>query len=272
MDAHASTKLADCIILGERLKDVEAKALFGYSAAERYESGAVLMWHVERPDMAYHLMLSGSALNWISGQGQDSLDVLKQLNAIGARVSRLDMAIDVFDSGMQMSDFSKQTRLPAIGKGRVPQLTPVGTQEDGWTIYIGSRSSDKCLRIYDKAKEQHDKQTDWIRIELECKGDVAHWLGATLPSNSLKECYALASSLMRAMADFNVPAWVASHNSEKVAIGIPKKGKTDTLKWLIDVCAPSLAKTIALKPTEPILEMFWAQLKHELKAYNIHAE
>ena len=42
----------------------------------------------------------------------------------------------------------------------------------GKTIYIGSRSSEKMIRIYDKAAEQNQEGV-WIRYEIETKGDFA---------------------------------------------------------------------------------------------------
>jgi len=47
----------------------------------------------------------------------------------------------------------------------------------GWTVYIGSRSSEAMIRIYDKAGEQRRRGKDvpghWVRLELECHQDFA---------------------------------------------------------------------------------------------------
>jgi hypothetical protein len=42
----------------------------------------------------------------------------------------------------------------------------------GDTFYLGSRSSEKMVRVYDKGKEQGVPQ-DWLRIEMEFKGESA---------------------------------------------------------------------------------------------------
>lgn len=48
--------------------------------------------------------------------------------------------------------------------------------KSGWTIYIGLRSSESFVRIYDKRKEQKlDKVIPyWVRVEFELKRNMAH--------------------------------------------------------------------------------------------------
>lgn len=43
----------------------------------------------------------------------------------------------------------------------------------GWTVYIGQRSCEAFVRIYDKAAEQGVTGVDWVRFELETKGKTA---------------------------------------------------------------------------------------------------
>ena len=40
----------------------------------------------------------------------------------------------------------------------------------GRTLQIGCRTSDKMLRAYEKGKQLGDKNSDWLRIEVELKG------------------------------------------------------------------------------------------------------
>lgn len=267
MPTDKSKVIEQWLSLGEEITNVPTKPRFGYTAAKGYESGAVVMWNSERPEMGYHLILSGAALNHLAGTGQDSLEVLKYIAKMEGRVSRLDLAIDVFDSGLTPDDLSKRNRKPVKGKGRTPKYTLVGDAEDGWTIYIGSRSSEKFLRIYHKGLEQNEKDNDWLRIELECKSSFAHYLGAQLANATVEQAYDMASQLTRAMVDFPHQNWQRSLSSRSVHIALPKKPKTDTLKWLLDVCAPSLARLIASKPNTDVLGAFSRKLHDELSQY-----
>jgi len=48
----------------------------------------------------------------------------------------------------------------------------------GHTCYMGSRSSEAMVRVYDKALEQKKPELQWVRLELETKGKLAHALAA----------------------------------------------------------------------------------------------
>lgn len=80
----------------------------------------------------------------------------------------------------------------------------------GDTIYIGSRQSEKFVRIYDKLAEQHEKRPEdeslkeilhWVRFEVEYKGDTAGEMLEMfiLPEDEWEEKYL---SHIREMLDF----------------------------------------------------------------------
>lgn len=101
-------------------------------------------------------------------------------------VTRLDLAVDdtekVFYTVGQLEgilcfgDFvSKFRHWQSI------QKKSISGKLEGYTIYLGSRSSDVMLRVYDKQLEQNGKRGDseepimyeWVRWELELKGERA---------------------------------------------------------------------------------------------------
>lgn len=261
--------IEQALVLGAELDAKDDSAKHGYDRSSRYESGALLMWSSTREDMGVHIVLSGSCLKWMHEHGQNSQKALLWVGKLGARVSRIDLAIDVKTSGLNMVDLCKPNRLPYKGKGRTPKLTPVGDEEDGWTIYIGSRSSDKFLRIYDKALEQGDHDEDWVRIELECKGIVAHYLGDTLSKTDVGNAYSVCSELVRGMVGFKSEAWGSALSQRRVEISIPKPSERDTLAWLINICAPSLARLVHERPSDDIMGSFVGALKRELNQRGI---
>jgi len=266
-----SGQILKVLPLGELLENVKSPPKFGYNRCLRYETGAVIMWHDIREEMGVHVILSGSTLRALAVNGSDVVTVLAALRALGARVSRIDLAVDVRGSTLTLTDLCKPNRQPYKGKGRTPKYTAVGDVEDGWTIYIGSRSSDKFLRIYDKQKESGEDGDGWVRIEIECKGMVAHWLGDTLPHMTPIQAYDLASSLIKTMVDFNTPVWQSALSATQVSLAIPKKTERDTLAWLVNSCAPALARVIAEKPNVDVLGLFYDALKSELSRRSIEA-
>lgn len=246
--------------------DVEGTKPRGYSHCRHLETGALIAWHSDRKDMGVHVQLSGETLRYYSTLGVDWKQLLTWAKKDKGRTSRVDCALDLHNSGLKLADFTKNNLKPYVGKGRTPQFLPVGTQEDGWTVYVGARTSDKFLRIYDWSAK-HDKDGgDYIRIELEAKGEVAHAIGWEFPEQETSLCIEMAQTLIRGVADFDLENWNIALDSREVALSIPKGNDKDTIGWLLKVCVPSLAKAIARNPKIDVITEFWNALETELNA------
>jgi len=215
--------------------------------------------------------LSGSALRWYDAKSLDWYQLLTWVKECSGRTSRVDLAVDIKNGNINQADLCKQNRMPYKGKGRTPRWLPVGDEEDGWTWYIGSRQSEKFLRVYDKAKEQKDHETDYVRVELECKGEVAHAVGHEFPAMEKTLCKAMACTLIRGTANIVHPSWAWAMDSESVVLTIPQGKERDTFGWLVNVCAPALAKQIALHPNDGVLDTFWEALRVELRERGVDA-
>ena len=251
--------------------DVEGVCPRGYNMCRELETGALIAWHTENKQQGTLVVLSGSALRWYYGKNVDWLQMLTWIKECGGRTSRVDLAVDIKNGGIQQKDLCKPNRKPYKGKGRTPKWLPVGEPEEGWTWYVGSRSSDKFLRVYDKAKERGDYDTDYIRVELECKGEVAHAIGHAFPLQGTSECKAMACTLIKGTADISHPAWAIAMECEPMVLTMPQGKRKDTLGWLVNVCAPALAKQIVLKPHEAVLDEFWDALRKELLERGVDA-
>lgn len=135
-------------------------------------------WHTEHPGQRVCYTFTGKDLDvW---RARDKLEALVHFaRDHNARFTRIDVAIDLLDCGGQVEDVARCIE----GQGA---SLPVKTHSiirgvhggiTGTTVYIGSRQSDRFTRIYDKGAEQ-GLPLDWIRLELECKGDFAIAIGA----------------------------------------------------------------------------------------------
>ena len=96
--------------------------------------------------------------------------------ANNCNVSRIDIACDDHDGALNMDDIVESvmnndvcTRM----QKRQVVLSYDGVDKDGTTVYFGAPSSDFRVRIYDKAKEQGDLVSHWVRVELVFKGKNA---------------------------------------------------------------------------------------------------
>lgn len=121
------------------------------------------------------------AWNDEQGTGNAAFPCLFQLLAAGAathdiNVSRIDLACDDHDGALDMDvivDAAVNNNINSrMAKRQIVQSFD-GTQRNGTTVYLGAPSSNFRVRIYDKAKEQGDMVSHWIRVELVIKGKNA---------------------------------------------------------------------------------------------------
>lgn len=103
-------------------------------------------------------------------------EFLKDLQGAGWKPTRIDLAWDIFHYDVTVNQIASYWWGAFGREGKV--RSQLISSANGATFSIGSRSSQKYIRIYDKAKEQ-DKAFSWMRIELELKGDWAKWGIAT---------------------------------------------------------------------------------------------
>ncbi len=98
----------------------------------------------------------------------------------GAKITRLDLANDNFNSKTSLDDYLSMYHAGLfINRGRAPNIEQAGNwvkpNGKGRTLYIGNRKSGKLLRIYEKglqlANGFHEKFPNWVRVELELKAD-----------------------------------------------------------------------------------------------------
>lgn len=106
----------------------------------------------------------GSAAAWVA-----ELEVARN-----GRASRIDLALDVDDQDRNLARFLA-AQLPAEERRQLKCWLADGLGE-GDTLYLGSRSSDRMMRVYDKTAQQGlDPKVvgqRW-RYEVELKGDYA---------------------------------------------------------------------------------------------------
>jgi len=118
-------------------------------------------------DQGWKLVLSGDALKHVP---QTQHDFAQVVDESGYNVTRLDVAIDVFNSGYRTEDIWDEYKKLHPHEGKRSQSLIISPT--GGTMYLGSRQSQKMLRIYDKGT-QTGSGLDWLRFELELKREEA---------------------------------------------------------------------------------------------------
>lgn len=167
------------------------ESIFGFTIGKRKKSGLFY-------EMAFEILTpSGVPVGEIHIGGQQSTitvsmsgtgcmlgdygwqerlyDFLKFAN--GGRITRLDLAHDDIEG--KYLDIDQLNEIETAGGfyrfGKPPSVTLAGDwkyndrDNKGRTLYVGSRTSDRFLRAYQKGKQLGDKGSKWVRLEVELK-------------------------------------------------------------------------------------------------------
>ncbi len=160
----------------EKLND--GYSFYGLKHCYKYITG--MKFHVDEDQDLFILDFSGKGCRLaetIMGDGWDwsqlIREILPDIRSKFCHISRIDFACDLFDDTRITLPFL--TRYVEQGKyicKSKDHLITAGNKESA--IYFGSPTSDRRLRIYDKAKEQGiGEQLKWVRFELQMRNDCA---------------------------------------------------------------------------------------------------
>lgn len=188
---------------------------------------------------------NSTVLTKISGSGcaaalsgwESRLRVFLEYKAVQPRITRIDLAHDVYDG--QAYNVDKASADYDLGLfssgGRAPNIELRGNWRapngKGRTVYVGARSNGKYLRVYEKGRQLGDSSSEWVRIEVEIKSidrvipfdalvKAGEYLAATYPAfNFLSEKQCRIETISRTA----------------------KAGYVHTVAWLKHQCGSSLA-------------------------------
>jgi len=209
-----------------------------YDTGVQYLDGRIELCSSNRKEMNPHVIFSGNTIDRICKHaGQTSFDILRQM-AYG-KATRIDLAVDVKRGFLDILSLECDFRTLRVSTRAEEGLYYAGSRKRGETLYIGSTSAHRRLRVYDKSAEQ-GKDYEWTRIELQLRGvaaaKTAQYLAAT--SNPEKDI----PRLILDFADFgNNRDWILVMGCEKIKIGITEPSISNREKWLLDTVAKAVA-------------------------------
>lgn len=220
------------------------KGLHGYkNRLQDSVYGAVAQTDAHDKRMGVHIQLSGDTLRAIRTDNVASEDGLfTSIRAHDGRCSRVDCAIDIHGSTLSVGQLEADLLSGAafVKAKKISRHTSKTGNFLGDTLYIGGRQSDRMMRVYDKNAEQKIVDTEaWLRLEIEIKGVLAHMFGKATETNTVDSMIVghFRDMLVWQQSDFSDCLFGNNAELEK-----PGKKLTDTEKWLIEICAPSLAR------------------------------
>lgn len=233
---------------------VPATPLYGYTSAERAPSGAYLLWNVHREEMGLHVQLGGSALRYLF---EDSIftpkSLLGRVNNLGGRATRLDLAKDAKDVKVDYDDIYERLNA-GQGKGTARTFEQRRSANNGNTVYVGSRSSDKFIRLYNKAAERGIVDTRWSRLEIELSGMQARSMLAKLvESDRWNDIFITLSRMTVSLSNSTLDD--VFYTDQECEIGVPKLEKTtDREKWIDSQVIGAVCKHYVENPDSEAVE------------------
>jgi len=205
--------------------------LYGYTMATKYKIGCVRYTNPQRPEMGSHFVFSGSTLKSLYDSEVSPFDLLETVVALGAKITRLDLAKDLRVSGLQIEPIWQAIQAGEYS-GNSRNFRKIESLDGGYTIYIGAQTSDRQIRIYNKGAETKTG-ADWMRFEIQLREDAAKTTARVLAANA-QTCGAIFDGIARKMFSCNVSAYLA-FRGDNVPLSLPKIEKqTDREAWIIN--------------------------------------
>lgn len=221
----------------------DAKGRHGYKAARKFYCGAIEYSGADRDSMGSHIVYSGQALSYLQTNYNYHYDLLKHHVDAGHKVSRLDIKVDMLETGIDIGhlfslygDRKVKTRSRSKASGIVKSD---GRME---TLYIGSvKTRRKLLRIYNKAVERGISDMDWVRVELETRQQNAERAASYI--NDANDKSAAIISLIRGFCDFETYSiWTDAMESEPCSLPTGVDKSDGTLAWINKSVVPAIAR------------------------------
>lgn len=210
---------------------------FGYEYGHTYSTGVSTYFSPNRAEMGLHVVVPGSSLRMLEQSGVSTRQLLSLVVAAYGKVTRLDLAKDAINEGIRLEDISR-IAMRGTRTGHAKSISEITSSSGGRTIYVGSRSSDRFARLYDKAAQQ-GLDEDWKRMEIECKGDVAKTLARVLAEPHIDWNATIGGMMSRMMNvdEESYQRWIDGASVD----GLPKIEKqTDRETWLLEQVFPAL--------------------------------
>lgn len=176
---------------------------YGYTSSYAVLGSGAVLWHDDRAEMGVHVELPATAL---AACGMAVHDLLSFVVRHGGHATRIDLALDTdtpIDTFRRaILDGEAVTKSHIKKSFEMKSLFPDENGLTGHTIYIGSASSERRVRIYDKAAETGDSSRIWTRIEVQHRASAAEALLILLHDSGDRDGASVCQSAVCGAIDF----------------------------------------------------------------------
>lgn len=228
------------------------------------KTGIVCETGSDNASMGHHFRFSGETLENIRRDyGGTDASIVSRLARYSAIASRIDLTINIYEGRLTPRAVRDAVRSGAAHpKANVSRFIEGKSGDvEGDTFYIGSPSSDRQFRAYNKAAELGVVNgAAWLRLELELRRVRANGAFQSVASNGVE------ATVTGHMADFldwgNVEYRTALQGPSVAPIDIPRRD-TNRQRWLLGQVASALAKEMIVD--DEFANKFWMSTLEELR-------
>jgi hypothetical protein len=234
----------------------------GYDSRMQNPHGHYIMWNSQRPEMGTNMMFDGRACSELYKLSVNLLDMVRELSQDGYQFTRLDLAIDIHGVEIDIPLLAQSEHKGSVNND--PILVTKGKDaRGGSTLYLGSRTSEKFLRIYDKAKEQGLADVNWVRVELELKGETATKIASRIVHMSDDDVAIFVKGMIKGMYEPENEGYQRAIDAPARKVGSTKNTNHGAYDWLMTHVSKTIARVIIELPHRDV----WKSLEAEVNKH-----
>lgn len=227
-------------------------AKHGYTRRAVSEIGAVIV--SDGPErLGKHLDVPGACLQAMRDLKMDVDSFPGFCLQHGGTATRLDLCVNLHDCDTNVDDLYERATLGQIRTRAELDKLYTGPKERGF--YVGSKHSDRYMRVYDKRLEQRDPSSPpWVRIELQLRRRYAAAVMVKYTQHPNKRAF--INRALKGYCDFPTSDEVqtAFHDQGGELPILPRK-LPKFLKWLDEQIIPAMVKYQLENPESDVLTM-----------------
>lgn len=226
-----------------------------YNKAQENSQGVQILWNTEDLTQGKHVILSGSTLSRVANR----IELLNWIYQSLYHLTRIDLCIDFMGTNLNPRNATYYLEERLINTHALSIPTTFDKWRGGYTQYIGKKTSETFLRIYDKKSEMGTNET-WIRAEIVFSGERAN------PALKTYLQYQDIRAMVNGFCEFpRWKKWNALMARDKIKLWLPPK-ETATRAWLMGQVSKSIAKEMALEDSHDFWINFVQKIREEYYA------
>lgn len=149
------------------------RGMMGYSEGVILPGEGRLLWNNDRPDMGVHVEMPSKCLKLLDA---DVIEFCGRIKLAGGKATRVDVALDT--DKVHMSQVVQAQEAGNLVSRAQDRRLIYNYRDGSQTLYVGSPSSRRLVRFYDKALEQQTKtgvefSGVWTRCEVQFRREQA---------------------------------------------------------------------------------------------------